>query len=235
MRSYNRPDYLQETINGIKLSDIIKLPKKIIYDDNSTNKKTLDILEKNKDNFEIIYNKTNYKQKSFVNFMDIILNRLDTNIKYKDINYICYLDNDAIVKNNIIEKCYDIFNLIRTENNMNSNKIILTGFDTKKHSIIKSYKYYKEKKSIGGIHMFFHKSLLKDIRNLWNLNEDWGIVDNFKKQYGKLFSINPGIIKHIGIYGTNSNGINFYDKELFKNISLFFIFVIYFYIIIKYK
>lgn len=206
LRSYNRPEYLIETLKHLDNSDVNDCIKKIIYDDNS-NKKTLKILKKYDKKYEIIYNNKNFKQKSMVKFLDIIQK------KYKDYDFICYLDNDAIVKPNFIEKCINTFYLIKKEQNLNDNKIILTGFNCPNHRILKKYNKYVRKNSIGGIHMFFHKSLIYKIRNWWDSGEDWGIVRNFKKEKGEFYSTKPSIIQHIGKIGYNSNGIK-YDKSL---------------------
>ena len=104
MRSYNRPEYLEKSLKSLDNTDITKCFKKIIYDDNS-NKETLDILKKYEQKYDIIYNNTNYKQKSMVKLLDIILNR-----DY-DYDYICYLDNDIETNKNLIEKCINIFEL----------------------------------------------------------------------------------------------------------------------------
>lgn len=205
LRSYNRPEYLIETLKYLDKSDVNNCIKKIIYDDNS-NKETLKILKNYEKKYEIIYNNKNLKQKSMVKFLDII------NKKYKDYDFICYLDNDAIVKHDFIEKCVNTFNLIKKKENLCDNKIILTGFNCTNHGITKKYNKYVKKNSIGGIHMFFHKSLTYKILNWWDKGEDWGIVREFKKEKGEFFSTKPSIIQHIGKIGHNSNGIK-YDKS----------------------
>ena len=57
--------------------------------------------------------------------------------------------------------------------------------------------------------MFFHKSLLKDVKKWWDYNEDWCIVEKLKKRGGVIFCTKPSIVDHIG---ANSN-INNYDKS----------------------
>ena len=207
MRSYNRPEYLEKSLKSLDNTDITKCFKKIIYDDNS-NKETLDILKKYEQKYDIIYNNTNYKQKSMVKFLDIILNR-----DY-DYDYVCYLDNDVKVANNFIEKCIYTFKLIKEEQELQNNKILLTGFNSHRtHKVIKKYSEYFEKGSFGGIHMFFHKSLLNKIKEWWDIGEDWEISFGLIREGGKIFCTNPSIIDHIGIIGNNSSENN-YDKSV---------------------
>lgn len=208
MRSYNRPKYLKETLKYLDSSDIFKrCAKRIIYDDNSNNKETLQILKKYENKYDIMYNNQNYKQYSMVRFLNII----DKN--YDNYDYVCYIDNDAISKPNLINQCLKTFNQISKEQNLEENKIILTGFNTSNHKTLNDYNKYVEKKSIGGIHMFFHKSLLKKIIKWWEINKDWGIVNGLKKEGGKLYASKPSIIEHIGEEGDHSNK-NKYDKSI---------------------
>ena len=215
MRSYNRPNYLQLTLQSLNKSDIDLSYKKIIYDDASTDKKTISILNKCKNRYNIIFNNKNYKQQSMIKALELIEN--------EDFDYLCYLDNDAIVNKNFIKKCIYTYKKIKKEQQLNNSQIILSGFDTKNHKIINKYNDYNLKKSIGGIHMFFHKNLLKNIKNWWVINEDWGIVNNFK---GKLFTTNPSIVQHIGKIGDHSSKNN-YDLsnnfiEMFSNINNYY-------------
>ena len=208
MRSYNRPKYLEETLNSLDKSDVKDCYKKIIYDDNS-NKETINILNKYEKKYDIIYNNKNYKQKSMVKFLDIILN---SNYDY---DYVCYLDNDINVNKNIIEKCINIFELIKKEQKLHNDKILLTGFNShRNHKTIKKYKNYVEKNTIGGIHMFFHKSLLKKIKDWWNKGQDWGICSGLKKENGRIFCTKPSFIDNIGLIGDNSYGKYKYDKSI---------------------
>ena len=200
MRNYNRPEYLKNTLSHLDNSDVDICFKKIIYDDASNDKEVLKILNNYKKKYDIIFNSKNYKQKSMVKFLDIIKKKYD-NIEY---DFICYLDNDAIVKKNFIKKNIEIFDQIKKEQKLSDNKILLTGFNTNNHKILKSFDNYHIKKSIGGIHMFFHKSLLKNIKKWWDYKEDWGIVEKIKKEGGLIFCTRPSVVEHIGSKGYNT-------------------------------
>ena len=45
LRSYNRPEYLEKTLQSLDQSDVYKCYKKIIYDDCSDDKKNLRIIK----------------------------------------------------------------------------------------------------------------------------------------------------------------------------------------------
>lgn len=209
LRSYNRPEYLRKTLEYLEKSDLDDYcSEKYIYDDASDNIETLNILNNYKNKYNILYNTKNYKQKSFVKFMEYI-----ETINTEKIDFICYLDNDALVTNDLLKRCIDTFELIKKERNKTNNEIIVSGFNTKKHPIAKIYNNYVLKKTIGGIHMFFHKSLLNSIKNWWDnprgdwkYDYDWGVCHFFNKNGGEIYCLKPSVVQHIGFYGCWSNG-----------------------------
>ena len=206
LRSYNRPEYLEKTLQSLDQSDVYKCSKKIIYDDCSDDKKTLEILNKYNKKYRIIYNDKNLKQKSMVKFLELI----ETN--HKDYDLICYLDNDAEVKPNFMEILLNTYRIILKNEKLPVDKVLVTGFNYEDHHPVeKRYKYYLKKQSIGGINMVFHKRLLGKVKKWWDIGEDWGIVNEFKKEGGLLFSTNGSCIQHIGVVGENSNNDR-YDK-----------------------
>ena len=208
LRSHNRPEYLKQTLEYLEYSDINAFcDSKYIYDDASDNQDTLNILNKYKEKYKILFHTKNYKQKSFVKFIEYI-----ESINTEHINFICYLDNDALVTDNFIKSCVDTFELIKKEQNKKNTEIILTGFNTQSHKIITSYDKYVLKNSIGGIHLFFHKSLLSNLKKWWDLDEDWGVTWEFKKQGGELYATKPSVIEHIGKIGHNSH-LDCFDKS----------------------
>ena len=202
MRNYNRPEYLGPTLRSLDNSDVEMCPTRIIYDDASTNPETKKILDSYDSKYQILRNSKNYKQKSMVRLLDYV-EKSDL-----DYQYVCYLDNDALVKPNFIEKCMETYQFILKEQNLDVSKVILTGFNTKQngHDVLKDYGRYKLKKHIGGIHMFFHKSLVPDIKKWWDIDLDWGVVDNFKKSGGNFYCTSPSVVQHIGATGDHTTG-----------------------------
>ena len=208
MRSYNRPEYLLPTLQSLDESDINLCHHKIIYDDASQDSETLKILDDYESKYKILRNKKNYKQQSMVKLLEYVEK------SGLDFEYICYLDNDALVKSDFIQKCMETYQLIKKEQQIDSNKIILTGFNTEQnnHKVLKDYGKYKLKNHIGGIHMFFDKVLLSDVKKWWSQDLDWGIVNEFTKVGGKFFCTSPSIVQHTGKIGYNSHGEG-YDKS----------------------
>lgn len=210
MRSYNRPQYLQESLASISKSDMAKYCSRcIIYDDASTDVWVREILDSYKDTYEILMHETNLQQKSMVAFLNYIQNMIDPNTY----DHICYLDNDATVHKNWVSVCMNTYKKIQWERKLASDKFILTGFNTAAHRITKVHKGYVEKKSIGGIHMYFHRNMLDKIRNWWDINQDWGVVHGLKKEGGRMYCCFPGVVQHIGQRGNNSRP-NMYDKAV---------------------
>lgn len=207
LRSYNRPEYLEKTLKSLDQSDVYKCYKRIIYDDCSEDKKTLEILNKYNTKYQIIYNDKNYKQKSMVKFLELI----ETN--HKDYDLICYLDNDAEVKPNFMEILLNTYKIILKNEKLPVDKVLVTGFNCEKyHPVEKRYKYYLKKQSLGGINMVFHKCLIGKVKKWWDEDEDWEISRELKKEGGVLFSTNGSCIQHIGEIGHNSNKDRIYDQ-----------------------
>lgn len=77
IRSYERPNYLRTTIKTLLNSDINKVKKIYVYDNNSKSQETHNILNNlDKKLFTVIKGKKNYcVNKSFVYFLKNILSR----------------------------------------------------------------------------------------------------------------------------------------------------------------
>lgn len=210
MRSYNRPEYLQKTLDSVARSDVMQhCHRCIIYDDASTNPEVEAILKKFENRFEVLRNKKNLRQNSMVALLDFVQNTINTSTY----DYICYLDNDALVKTNFVQTCMATYKKIQDEQQLASHKFILTGFNTANHPIESVHDGYAKKKSIGGIHMHFHRDLLQKIRNWWNLNLDWGVVHGLRDENGHMYCCLPGVVEHIGQYGDHSRP-DAYDKAV---------------------
>lgn len=218
MRSYERLDYLKQTISSINNSDINYCKYKIIYDDNSQDIQLKQFLNGLNSKYTVYTNDKNVGQIS----MQKALAKL---YQYNDIDYICYLDNDVKVNKNIIKIFLDTFNKIREQLLLSNTQILLTGFNCTteglhrcSHHIIKSYLNYHEKISCGGVSLFFHWDLLPYIIKWWRFGSknprdhwDWLVVKNLKSNGGRIFSTKPSIVQHIGEIGSWSDQKK-YDK-----------------------
>lgn len=62
--------------------------------------------------------------------------------------------------------------------------------------------------------MYFHRCLLQKIVEWWDKAEDWGIVEGFKEDAGRMYCCLPGIVQHIGEEGVHSKKGDPYDKAV---------------------
>ena len=204
---FNRPKYLEKTLNSLKKSNLNNTVICIV-DDHSSNSKTINLIQ----NFTIPG-------------IDIIKIRNDTNIGinhsllrgfnriYPLCKYMTNIDSDVIMKPNWLDKLYETY-ISTLKYDINAREFIVTGFNCTNclHRIIKSYPEIKKKKSIGGINMFFHRNiydiLFIDIltNSSKNYGWDWNIVYKSNELNIKLVSTNPSVIQHIGYEGLNSGG-----------------------------
>jgi hypothetical protein len=208
IRSYKRHEYLKECLKSLKKTDLDFFYQKIILDDNSQDLKLIPIYEEFRFiGFDIKVNLSNEKQNSFVSCLELVSKKSD---------YVLYLDNDMIVKPHFHSKLLNTYLEIKENLKLTNDKILLTSFDTKKHKIIKRYKNYNEKKTIGGANMFFHYCLINDFKKWWLFREDWGICDGLKNKGGKIFSTKKSYSQHIGAIGDHSSGKNYDFSDNFK-------------------
>ena len=211
---YNRPEFLKQTFNSLKQSN---LDNSIIYiiDDKSTDQETINLIN----NFEI-------------NNIEIIKHTNDTNqgiqnnikngydfLNRKRCEYITNIDSDVIMKKNWLPKLEETYKSIDTSNDITTHKFILTGFNTTQHShkIYKTYDNFYEKKNIGGINHFFHNSLFGEIDSKLN-KQKYDHWDNRLCEYCLqnnigLFCTKPSVIQHIGKTGLNSGAIYDYAED----------------------
>lgn len=210
MRSYNRPEYLKDTLASIAQSDMAEYcSRRIIYDDASTDALVRGILNDYKDTYEFLLHCQNLRQKSMVALLDYVRENVDPSTY----DHICYLDSDATVRADWLRICNWTYEEIQRKQELPTDKFVLTGFNTVNHPIETVYKGYARKKSIGGIHMYFHRDMLQKIRDWWDINRDWGVVDGLKAEGGQLYCCYPGVVQHIGKYGDNSRPGK-YDKAI---------------------
>lgn len=203
VRSYNRPEYLEKTLESLDKSDIDKCYQRYIYDDGSTHQRIKPILNKYKSKYTIINGKKNVGCKqSYVEALNRIPN----------CDYICTIDNDVLVKPNFIEQLYS--NFVKAEQMFKTKNILLTGFNpTNAHqNQIKIYDTFYQKRTCGGINFFFHNDFKAFIMKKWLYYLDWGVVGAMNHNKWPLLCLNKGVVNHVGKIGLYSNG-KMYDVD----------------------
>lgn len=132
------------------------------------------------------------------------------NIKDK-CDYMCNLDSDVIVKKNWIQDLYDVYNNYSEQ--YNTNKFLVSGFNCLKtcwhNKIVSESDNYIIKNSIGGVNMFYHKSLYNEIIKscLNNISWDWCVVNKMHVNNYPILITKPSVIQHIGFNGVNSTKV----------------------------
>jgi hypothetical protein len=142
IRSYRRPEYLKKCLQSIKNMNLDIFYEKIILDDFSNDIEMIELYnEFKKLGFHIKVNSINYVERSFSKILGLV---------DKNSDYVLYIDNDIVVKDNIYEVMIKTYKNIKNTLKIDEDKILLTSFDTENHKVIEKYKYFKEKQSIGG-------------------------------------------------------------------------------------
>ena len=209
IRSHNRPEYLEQTLKSVLLSDIDICEKRYIFDDCSDNEKTNEILSNENyinvpgKEFIVFKNENNQGCKlSYIKALDYI--KIDNNNQENLL--ICTIDNDVIVKSNFISTILNEYQNIY--NHYNSYEILLTGFNpTNAHlNIIEDFGTFYRKQSCGGVNFIFHIKFLDFIKKYWIVDLDWGIIHAMRDQDKPILCLNKGILNHIGLHGLYSHG-----------------------------
>ena len=219
IRSYDRGNYLINTISSIIKSDINLCDKRYIYDDNSKDKIVKEILEgkdlklPNKE-FDVVIGDKNLGCKySFIEALKHIKNENKDNKDYLVIT----IDNDVIVQKDWINKTLDMYDKIK--NIFNTDNFLLTGFNpTNSHlNMIKDYGNFYQKETCGSINLIFHSNMIDFIMEGWEKGDnDWGVIDKLKEKGFPLFCFKESIINHIGKLGLFSGNLGYDVDKKFK-------------------
>ena len=203
IRSYNRPEYLETTLNSVLNSDLSLCKYKYIYDDCSNDITTINLLEYYKSSFNIIINDNNSGCKgSYCRALKYIKK------KHNNI-LIITIDNDVIVKKDWITILSNVYKNVYKK--YNNHDILLSGFNSSNshQKIIEKYDIYNIKKSIGGVNFVFHYNFIDFILNNWNNNEDWGVVNKMNKRKFPIICLKESVVNHIGKHGLHSKETKF--------------------------
>lgn len=203
---FNRPEYLKKTLNSLKKT---KLQDAVIYiiDDYSNNIETINLIKHfNIPNVKII------KERNSTNLGITKSLEKGFNYLYKKSTFLTNLDSDVILKYNWLEKLHNVY-LEGKKKYTNSSNLLISGFNctsTCSHRIFKKHPSFYEKKTIGGINTFFHKSLLQEYKNVLsntknkNYNWDWNLCKYCNDHNIPILVTNPSVVQHIGFSGLNS-------------------------------
>ena len=115
--------------------------------------------------------------------------------------YLVNLDADAIVNTqwlNRLQLIYDKYKKQHTD-----TQCILTGFNAASHDTVSIFDEYEIKKTVGGINLFFHRSLYHKIvrPELRDINWDHALSEKLASVNGSIVATVPSVVQHIGESG----------------------------------
>ena len=217
VRSFNRPDYLKDTLCSLLESDIDICTHRYIYDDGSTDTKVHEILDADSEytnvlgkEFIVLNCERNVGCKSsYTNALERITDECD---------FVCTVDNDVNVTKDWIKTFLSVFtdaySIFQTRN------MLLTGFKpTNAHPhVIHKYPTFHTKSTCGGVSYFFHNEFKSYIKEKWGKGHlDWGVCNAIMKDKFPFVCVNKSIVQHIGKQGLYSSKYRWDQDVHFKN------------------
>lgn len=227
---FNRKEIVEKTFNSINSSFLPKNLLFIIIDDGS--EEEINIKLKN----DYIFIKKN-KNLGIANSLAI-----GWDILYKlEIEYMMNLDSDVEVSTNWLSQLLNLKQLVKED-------ALITGFNGSNHKVKKENKNYFIKESIGGINIFFNKSLYKkirvcltntpmpkDVESIKNSIEkygtnpkihpvykgwDWGLMTVCDNEKISKLCCKPSVVQHTGRNGITSSSKFFEQSKDYENICV---------------
>lgn len=191
--TYNRPEYLRETLSGIAYADLSRVDNILIVDNNSTDPKTLTLLK------ECGYDVTYQPSPNGISYN--LLTGYEQLFQTHDI--VINLDSDALV-------CPDCFTKLLELYKPNT---LLTGFHStteNRHKILSEHDGYCIKHSVGGINFCIDKEAYYNFVKpaLIETNPHGNFDHQSCLRAGGVMCAVPSLVQHIGInssLGHNDN------------------------------
>ncbi|MFH1728361.1 MAG: glycosyltransferase family A protein [Pseudomonadota bacterium] len=210
--SFNRYKYFKKTLHSLSKSNLFPDCEILIIDDASTDSRVIKFIKSfsiKNIKIEIFFNKQNKGVSS------CLRDGFDFLIKKKH-EYLTNLDNDVLLDPLWLTKLHETFSKL-------DNKTILSGFNSSNiinHPIIKKESGLAYKSRIGGINLFFHRSLYSFlIRD--NLKPFWDdlVSEAMQKNNLSMVCLIPSVIQHTGksgLWSTHASydyAIDFHGKS----------------------
>ena len=131
-----------------------------------------------------------------------------------DCSYFCILDSDMIVKPNWLTVLQ-----MAHASQRDKDSIIVSGFNTLRHPVLKEHGDHYHKASLGGANMFFTPRLWSEL--FLPLETYWDDVVNRRMQLRgyRLVCVKPSVVQHIGRSGAFSLGSIFCDRAFDFGVS----------------
>lgn len=111
--------------------------------------------------------------------------------------YVCILDSDTLVKPSWLTTELALYQELENE-----EPLIVTGFNTINHQVIKSNKRFHQKRSLGGINMFFNRNTFMKIFTPLPAYWDECVVTRMNTY--RIICTRPSLVQHTGVTGNFS-------------------------------
>jgi len=211
VRSYQRPNFLRQSLESLIYSDIDLCKKRYIYDDCSEDPWTKKVLSDPKyinstpKGFELIKGYTNVGVKqSYVDALDYISS--------EEFDIVITVDNDIVVKPDFVNVLVSEFKKAVVK--YKRLEILLTGFNpTNAHlNKIEDCGTFYRKYSCGGVNFVFHKLFLNFISDSWDKGEDNSVMNIMSTMNLPLCCLKNSVLNHMGSVGIHADG-NTWDTD----------------------
>jgi hypothetical protein len=224
VRSYHRPEYLRHSIASLQESDIHLCQNRLVYDDGSRDPETLGILKNlhhstKKNGFQV------YFQDKNVGCRQSYVDALETIQKLPDFNpsgYTCIIDNDVQVNKKLIEQLFFVYK--DAVHQLKTKNIVLSGFNPSnahRNSVVKTFRHFHIKKTVGGVCYFFSNHLIDTIKQAWSQKQDWGVNYVFDTRPDHhMICVNQSLVNHIGQWGLHSSESRYDSDDEFSQDSI---------------
>ena len=202
LTTYNRPDYLEKCLASLASSPFTKEDTLWIFDDFSSNPKTVNLIN----NFKIT------KAKDIHLFQSKENTGCDTN-SFMALNFVYHKTKDPYIFMTETDGVYlpgwlDFLRSCYSKATSKSDIGVISLFNTKSHEIISNYdNELNEKKTLGGFASLVNCEYLREVNyNKDPFNWDWELFKLLKDKNKKLLCSEKTYAQHIGAFGTHSKG-----------------------------
>ena len=205
--TYNRPRYLQRTLEALQRS---QLPETLLFivDDGSDDLETLKMIK----DFSLPATpvvKAYRIHKTGCAMYENLCYGWDLLLAEYGCCYLCNLDPDTVMKRPWLQTLRALHEQ-ETESNA---PVLVTGFNAYQHPILANNGNYYQKASLGGLNLFFDCVLYQTIVRpaLVDIDWDWRVVRAMQEQDYRILCTRPSVIQHIGREGFWSGKSNVFD------------------------
>ena len=200
--TYNRPDYVERCFASLQQSNLQNTVV-VIVDDASSDKATLELIKQfTLPEVNQLIKLTRQNKYGFQVHESLKLGWDLLHYTYQ-VDYLCNLDSDAIVKSHWLET----LQITYMQQQPYYNNFLLTGFNTLNHPIRKEHQDIYVKESFGGINTFFaagnfYRNTIRPclVDTIW----DWQVVHTMAAYDYPILCTKPSVVQHIGKTGENS-------------------------------